>query len=504
MPTTQINLDALIGELTDRLSILVHEVQLLDDRNTVLEHKLRFAHEQYQRLADKYPDFDQETTHNLTKLWLPPALNGDQIQSVPFIHLGRTPVPDVKTTLRDVILAAEEIENFASRNNPNVRFDMKDSDQDVQPRKKTDYAISEEDFTVAGEKGPLYCPFSCLDPLPVSGTIPRIPHLTVKVDSRNVSKQKREPHNEPDPLCPSMIFNATKSPYSAAASAKCPIRYLDQHSPEEVAKYLETHKHEIPRSHEICVKRQQRNESHIRKLDAKYGNLVSMIQGLSEKHLPILSAKEEEPSLEKLSNERLVTWAQNVSAGESGQVEEGHIPLEKNEMELSYDRPLKDVRVGESPGRPWGIPIPTLQAPESLNIDVQPALSSPVDLSGSAMKCPFGHMAKMSAEPIPSSSDKPIRGQSSWEHPDSNKDAEKTPKAPRPVLEPPFCNINEEENIDPRTRSPKLSEAHPKFINYPQVPSSSHGPVPQMVFTGPVFIGYQIEQAAKFMQQFRG
>ncbi|CAD6503959.1 BgTH12-05701 [Blumeria graminis f. sp. triticale] len=503
MPTTQINLNALIGELTDRLGILVHEVQLLDDRKTVLEHKLRFAHEKYQRLADKYPDVDQETTYILSKLWLPPALNGDQIQSIPLIHLGRTPVPEIKSTLRDVILAVERLEIFTFSNNPNVNNVRMNSEQSVQPWQKTKYETFEEDFTVAGKLGPLYCPFSCLGPLPTPGTIPKIPHLTVNVDSRNMPKQKKELLNEPDPLCPSMIINATKSPYSATASAKCPIRYLDQHSPEEVAKYLETHKHEIPRSHEICVKRQQRNESHIRKLDAKYGNLVSMIQGLGEKHLPILSAKEEEPSLEQLSNERLVTWAQNVSADESGQVDEGHISLEKNEKESSFDRPLKDVRVGESPGRPWGISISNLQAPEPLNIDAQPALSSPVDSSGSAKKCPFGHMAKMSAEPM-LSSDRPTRAQNSWEHPDSNKDAQKTPQAPRPVLEPPFFKMNEEENNDPRTHSPKISEAHPKFINYPQVPSSGHGPVPQMVFTGPVFIGYPIEQAVNLMRQFRG
>jgi hypothetical protein len=28
--------------------------------------------------------------------------------------------------------------------------------------------------------------------------------------------------------------------------------------------------------------------------------------------------------------------------------------------------------------------------------------------------------------------------------------------------------------------------------------------VPQMIFTGPVFIGYPMDQAMAFMQQFRG
>jgi hypothetical protein len=47
---------------------------------------------------------------------------------------------------------------------------------------------------------------------------------------------------------------------SGAASAqhnpsKCPIRYLDQYSPEEVTKYFENYKHEIPRSHAVCISR---------------------------------------------------------------------------------------------------------------------------------------------------------------------------------------------------------------------------------------------------------
>lgn len=36
----------LIKTLTDNFNILADEVQLLSDRKTILEHKLRFAHEQ--------------------------------------------------------------------------------------------------------------------------------------------------------------------------------------------------------------------------------------------------------------------------------------------------------------------------------------------------------------------------------------------------------------------------------------------------------------------------
>lgn len=38
--------DDLMKALTDNFNILADEVQLLSDRKTILEHKLRFAHEQ--------------------------------------------------------------------------------------------------------------------------------------------------------------------------------------------------------------------------------------------------------------------------------------------------------------------------------------------------------------------------------------------------------------------------------------------------------------------------
>jgi hypothetical protein len=46
MPYTDLDHDDLIKTLTDNFNILADEVQLLSDRKTILEHKLRFAHEQ--------------------------------------------------------------------------------------------------------------------------------------------------------------------------------------------------------------------------------------------------------------------------------------------------------------------------------------------------------------------------------------------------------------------------------------------------------------------------
>jgi hypothetical protein len=146
------------------------------------------------------------------------------------------------------------------------------------------------------------------------------------------------------------------------STAKCPIRYLDQHSPEEVAQYFENHKHEIPRSHEICVKRYQTNTESIRQLDAKYGSLVNMIQGLGVKHKPLLPTED---------HERVENWAEKLSHDEEDR--EGH-----------FERPLKEIRVGESPSRPWGISVP-IDTPQA----EKPGSQCPFDASGKAM--PPGH-----------------------------------------------------------------------------------------------------------------
>lgn len=146
--------------------------------------------------------------------------------------------------------------------------------------------------------------------------------------------------------------------------SKCPIRMLDERSPEEIAEYFEHHKHEIPRSHEICVKRFQSNTENIRQLDAKYGNLVNMIQGLGMKHQPLLPAKSDEediPDVDAKSIKQVENWADNVK--ENPEEADLHSALLANHSDTDareghFDRPLKEVRVGESPSRPWGISVP--------------------------------------------------------------------------------------------------------------------------------------------------
>jgi hypothetical protein len=60
----------------------------------------------------------------------------------------------------------------------------------------------------------------------------------------------------------------------------------------------------------------------------------------------------------------------------------------------------------------------------------------------------------------------------------------------------------------PKTHAPPLSTPQPTFVNLPDMPAPTvgTGDRPQVVFniSGPVFIGYPMEQAIEFMKQFQG
>lgn len=226
------------------------------------------------------------------------------------------------------------------------------------------------------------------------------------------------------------------SPSIAGSISKCPIRMLDERSPEEIAEYFEHHKHEIPRSHEICVKRFQSNTESIRLLDAKYGSLVNMIQGLGMKHQPLLPTKGDEEDLSEVdakSTKKVEKWADNVK--ETPEEVDAHSallanPSDTDAREGHFDRPLKEVRVGESPSRPWGISVP-------------------------------------GAAGIP--------------------DRNESEAVPTPV--------------EPKNKQRRGS------IEQVKIPIKGHGTggqnddKPQMVFTGPVFIGYPAEQAASLIEK---
>lgn len=50
MRCSEAEYEELVRVLTENFNILADEVQLLSDRKTILEHKLRFAHEQVRTL----------------------------------------------------------------------------------------------------------------------------------------------------------------------------------------------------------------------------------------------------------------------------------------------------------------------------------------------------------------------------------------------------------------------------------------------------------------------
>ncbi|KIW44552.1 uncharacterized protein PV06_03012 [Exophiala oligosperma] len=288
----------------------------------------------------------------------------------------------------------------------------------------TDPEDLERDFTTPGVQGNLGCPFAKM--------------------SNGIS----HPLNlEEDPIAAEFHQdeNSTRSP-NDQRPGQCPIRFLDQHSPEEVAKYFENHKHEIPRSHEICVRRYQANETSARQLDAKYGSLVNMIQGLGVKHKAYLPERDRIEERDKASSNNVEKWAETVS-NDAAPVTMDTSAADEERRVSHFERPLREVRVGESPSRPWGISVPAnkevppsaLQSEDGvahLKIDPEDSRASPPTKPS---RCPVDHGQAQQAE------------------------------RPAPKSEPDLVK-------DPDSRT-------------------------QIIFNGPVFFGYSADQVAALLQQ---
>ena len=339
----------------------------------------------------------------------------------------------------------------------------------------------EEDFTTKGPRGNLKCPFSRI------ATAQRPVENVDSVLLPPAALVEEAGSVPPDPIAaefhhksePSRADSAAAAA-AAAAAGKCPIRYMDQHSPEEVAKYFENHKHEIPRSHEICVKRYQANEASIRSLDAKYGSLVKMIQGLGEMHKPMLPGKAEQADAEdgqaadEQSMENVEKWARDCADGHVDPQTQAVDVEDQSEVRTGhFERPLREVRLGESPSRPWGIQVPYS---EQLALSSQsdrgkkatstssPALPPPLSVHEASApkaptKCPFHNLVSQTPQPAQSAG----RGSR----------VEERPRAEAEVLED--------------------VKAH----------QARGAGQPQIVFSGPVFFGYPAEAAARMMQSLR-
>ncbi|KAK0389618.1 hypothetical protein NLU13_3193 [Sarocladium strictum] len=484
--------------LADAFNTLADEVQTLADRRTVLEHKLRFAHEQFQYLADKYAPAAPEIAETLANLQLPPPAPVDENTSVPL------PQKATPTSQHQLALVIRDGRRMASQL-ASLRETSKTTDSSrvtySQTSKSHQTSIStqlEHDYTVEGRKGDLQCPFTKISS----------PSDNAEDVAPSNGSQNHVPHPPSDPICAAMFEESTsQAGTNATAGIKCPIRFMDKHSPEEIANYVEAHKHELPRSHEVCLRRYQKNEQQIRKLDSKYGNVVSMIEGLSQLHQPMLPEDAEDAQRQVVadgaSNERVETWAQAISATTDPDAEQEQQEVDP-ERDGHFDRPLKEVRVGESPSRPWGIsvPVPDTYSGHDLPMSPPPApvhmpRLTPPDAGASkpAGKCPFDH-TKLSAMAGLTSDTKL--------NPDMSPGPQASYGGP-----PPVTPLKQAPQLHASAPSPSYQQQHtqvppqPTFINPGMSQVTAGGQAPQMVFTGPVFIGYPIEQAFQFMNQYQ-
>jgi hypothetical protein len=476
--------------LVDSFNALADEVQNLSDRQTILEHKLRFAHEQFQYLADKYAPAAPEITETLVSLQIPPELHNPSVANASFVPLPRRHSADSK---HQIALIIREGRRVASSLTDFSKSSLSSRDSHPPTTMTSLSTILEQDFTVEGKRGDLSCPFS--KPPSASG-----------VDNQVADGKGSSAHHSPeDPICAAMYDDSGSQP-TASAAVKCPIRYMDQHSPEEIAQYLESHKHELPRSHEVCVLRYQKNEDHIRKLDAKYGNLANMVEGLSRIHQPMLPEQDTRPQsdVDRNSSKRVETWAQTVSASATEHHDHPHPTSlghdqDDEERQSHFDRPLKEVRVGESPSRPWGISVPVFDAPAGMDgeplqrpespppapVQMPPSSRGPETPARKPGKCPFDHTQFT----------KGTHGPTPMKH----EEKDSIPLADIPSNNQHFSPAQKQQAHKTGISSPP---AQPAFLDGVEMARTKQGNTPQMLFTGPVFIGYPIEQAVQFMQQY--
>ncbi|KAF2739607.1 hypothetical protein EJ04DRAFT_426209 [Polyplosphaeria fusca] len=461
----------LAEQLTEGFAALSGEYQLLFDHQKQLETKLSWAKQQY---LDVLKRFSPDTLSQDHLVFLH-DLENVAAEAQPHTPLGwleplsRSENEDRRRTaalIQQAEAASTKLHAVSSRDHGVKIWNGPSADQ-------PDRSHLERDFTTLGMPSKLSCPFS-------SGgrqsalTTPRSSTSRTSRGSLRGRRSKRPSFNDPirAEICGNMSAVSGSGDGSAAV---CPIRFLDQHAPEEVAQYFENHKHEIPRSHEVCIKRFQSNAESIQQLDRKYGNLVSMIQGLGEKHqawLPKDPEEDEEARSEPIRPERKVeNWAKAVSASLHNSTPDEDTP--GNELDEArtahFDRPLKEVRLGESPSRPWGIAIPAkyTNAESSSSVGSPPTAPPPVATEHQTQnkqpgKCPFDHLAM---------------GKGKQVYPDADAEGPPPPKdSPAPV-------------------SP---EAEARKPSKPEMDSAKV--VPQMVFNGPVFLGYPADQLSTLLQ----
>lgn len=480
------------------------EYQLLFDQQRQLENRLACAKQQYLDLLKRFSPETVSQDHKAFLHELEHAVaDPSQTPSAWVENIERSDDADRRdraALIKRAETASEHLHIHAADNGVKI-WSGPSADKDrpalrIQPN--VELSALEKDFTTAGTPSRLGCPFA-------TNGAQHSPLVTPRSSTSRMSfkgrRSKRPSFNDPirAEICGNDLVSTSASASADGSAAVCPIRFLDQHAPEEVAKYFEKHKHELPRSHEVCINRFQSNAESIRQLDRKYGNLVSMIQGLGEKHqawLPEEPEEEEDADVnaadaEAKADVTVEKWATAVSASlhdcTPGEEETPDQTIDEART-AHFDRPMKEIRVGESPSRPWGISIPPkyTDAESSSSVGSAPTASPPLPLDMSRPigetpkkvgQCPFGHVAQENTANLHAQGSA-LPQVSTLERP--------TEPDPDPEPEPQILPESK------RTEEKISGEQHTR-MEPPKI-------IPQMVFNGPVFLGYPPDQLVILLQ----
>ncbi|OAX79777.1 hypothetical protein ACJ72_05897 [Emergomyces africanus] len=471
---------------------LIETIQKLTWQERDLWNKLQFAHDEYLKLANQLPSLSPAQTEIAEKISPVPfqKTNCDiSVDHTGWIYdvekAGYITAPELEVIARGLeayrVLADKRVtrDGYHHQNGNTCLVAV-----DAKARSSI-----ERDFTVKGVQGNLRCPFAISNG---KGASPKLANINPDACAQDLDPIKAE------------SLQGTRSASVQDAAPRCPIRYLDDHSPEEVAKYVENHKHEIPRSHAICIQRYQKDSQSVRQLDEKYGDMVNMIKGLGLYHQPYLPSTQDpgkQGDTGSVSVGRVEKWAEDVSAKSreidimpvSHQGEDNGELEEEDGRQSHFNRPLRDVRVGESPSRPWGIHVPI-----SHQVAQSPMVSptAPVVRDGGTRVANYDKDTLERSSVLNSMPEKPNPSPAAGRCPFQARMDKDDPPAtvlPRAAA----ADIQSEEN----SRRHRLDNLPP-----PLNPSESDTPPlspvqPKMVFHGPVFFGYSAEDAAALLQQ---
>ncbi|KAL8764615.1 MAG: hypothetical protein Q9209_007955 [Squamulea sp. 1 TL-2023] len=344
----------LVDQLASGFGALLEQIQDLDKENANLEHLLNRIQEQT-RGCNCTSSIERDLhTSSTTAQQNSSDKSGLHIECEDIqLHMNNVPL-DTKWLIADGFKAWNALRSDTRSQRPSTSRLMAGNSKILKIPEYSNPSMVKNDMP--------RCPFTAPQP-----TTPN-PHAASFSQDNSLSQDHALANGIPkDPIAAENHAADTSSLTASqtGSASKCPIRFLDQHSPEEVAEYFRNHRHEIPRSHEICVKRYQKNEDQIRQLDHKYGSLVNMIQGLGQKHQPMLHGKNgaEEVSDGTRTSQilKVEEWAHDVDSDEHKVHKikpEPEAEQTGEERVAHFDRPLKEIRVGESPSRPWGISVP--------------------------------------------------------------------------------------------------------------------------------------------------